>query len=152
MFKLVARMLKHFAILSKIFRRFTYFNDPTKLFLNLYPAKFLDKITKSFHVYNTRQSYERVHRRKQFSYLIDYNGATRIALRAPCWYTRGIALSHGTILREVARWNENTRMEFLAQVRRRKFLTSVCLRVEFCARSQTRTTLRANATLPYKGS
>jgi len=44
--KLIARMLKFFAALSSTFKHFIYFDDPTKLFLDLYLAKYLDTSTK----------------------------------------------------------------------------------------------------------
>jgi len=42
MFKLAARMLKLFATLSSMKRSTYYFDGPTKLFLDLYLAKFLN--------------------------------------------------------------------------------------------------------------
>jgi len=42
MFKLIARMLKLFAALSSIKRSTYYFDSSTKLFLDLYLAKFLN--------------------------------------------------------------------------------------------------------------
>jgi len=45
---LVARMLKFFAALSA---SHNYFDDPTKLFSNLYLVKFLDILAKSFFPY-----------------------------------------------------------------------------------------------------
>jgi len=46
-------MLKHFAALSKIFKRsiYNYFDGPTKLFSDPYPTKFLDTSVNSFRVY-----------------------------------------------------------------------------------------------------
>jgi len=49
MLKLVARMLKLFAALSSMLQRTqNYFNGPTKLFSDLYLAKFLDASAKPF--------------------------------------------------------------------------------------------------------
>jgi len=45
--KLIAKILKLFAVLLIIFI-YNYFDDPAKLFSNLYLAKFLNTLVKSF--------------------------------------------------------------------------------------------------------
>lgn len=100
----------------------------------------------------------RVHRRWTIFTLVDRLRPRRCdanrppslphSVRAPCLYTGGIALSHGTIPREVARRNENTRVEFLARARQRKFTTSVRPRAEF----RVRALCPSRAASPYKES
>jgi len=50
-------MLKHFATCCQKFKRSNYFDDPTKLFSNLYPAKFLDISAKPFFPYTKSINY-----------------------------------------------------------------------------------------------
>jgi len=47
-------MLKFFAVLSSTFKRFNYFDGPTKLFSDLYLAKFLSTSTKQLFPCNDR--------------------------------------------------------------------------------------------------
>jgi len=62
MFKLIARMLKLCSFAQRLNGLYSYFDDPTKLLSDLYLAKFLDTLAKTFFRVQILQGNHRYHR------------------------------------------------------------------------------------------